>query len=100
MYTVGSNDVKVLKSRGNFVKIKTTTPGNYSYTLLITLTTFGSFIPSKLHFPYKFFISHTNSHITLGPPLLTPALKKKERTVNIVSKIQLVAHYQCCVLIG
>ena len=33
-YTVRSNDVKVLKSRWNFVKTKTTTPGNNIYTVI------------------------------------------------------------------
>ena len=31
-YNVRSDDVKVLKSRWNFVKAKTTTPGNNIYT--------------------------------------------------------------------
>ena len=31
-YTVRSNDVKVLKSRWNFAKAKTTTPGNNIYS--------------------------------------------------------------------
>ena len=55
-YTVRSDDVKVLKSRWNFVKTKTTTPGNNIYTLLITFIAFTSFISSKfqtLFFPYK-----------------------------------------------
>ena len=55
-YTVKSDDVKVLKSRWNFVKTKTTTPGNNIYTLLITFIAFTSFISSKfqtLFFPYK-----------------------------------------------
>ena len=56
-YTVRSDDVKVLNSRWNFVKTKTTTPGNNIYTLLITLfIAFTSFISSKfqtLFFPYK-----------------------------------------------
>ena len=55
-YTVRSDDVKVLKSRWNFVKTKTTTPGNNIYTLLITFIAFTSFISSKfqtLVFPYK-----------------------------------------------
>ena len=55
-YTVRSDDVKVLKSRWNFVKTKTTTPGNNIYTLLITFITFTSFISSKfqtLFFPFK-----------------------------------------------
>ena len=42
-YTVRSDDVKVLKSRGNFVKTKTTTPGNNIYTLLMTFVAFTSF---------------------------------------------------------
>ena len=53
---VRSDDVKVLKSRWNFVKTKTTTPGNNIYTLLITFIAFTSFISSKfqtLFFPYK-----------------------------------------------
>ena len=44
------------KSRWNFVKTKTTTPGSNIYTLLITFTAFSSFISSKfqtLYFPYK-----------------------------------------------
>ena len=55
-YTVRSDDEKVLKSRWNFVKTKTTTPGNDIYTLLITFITFTSFISPKfqtLYFPYK-----------------------------------------------
>ena len=55
-YTVRSDDVKVLKSRWNFVKTKTTTPGNNIYTLLRTFIAFTSFISSKfqtLFFPYK-----------------------------------------------
>ena len=56
-YTVRSDDVKVLKSRWNFVKtLKTTTPGNNIYTLFITFIVFTSFISSKfqtLFFPYK-----------------------------------------------
>ena len=49
-------DVKVLKSRWNFVKTETTTPGNNIYTLLINFIAFTSFISSKfqtLFFPYK-----------------------------------------------
>ena len=52
---VRSDDVKVLKSSWNFVKTKTTTPGNNIYTLLITFIAFTSFISSKfqtLFFPY------------------------------------------------
>ena len=64
-YTVRSNDVKVLKSRWNFVKINTTTRGNYIYTLLITFIAFHLFDLS-----FKLFISHTNSHNTLGPPVV------------------------------
>ena len=55
-YTVRSDDVKVLKSRWNFVKAKTTTPGNNIYTLMITFIAFTSFISSKFQtqfFPYK-----------------------------------------------
>ena len=55
-YTVRSNDVKVLKSRWNFVKTNTTTRGNNIYTLLITFMAFSPFILSKfqtLYFPYK-----------------------------------------------
>ena len=55
-YTVRLDDVKVLKSSWNFVKTKTTTPGNNIYTLLITFIAFTSFISSKfqsLFFPYK-----------------------------------------------
>ena len=46
-YNVRSNDVKVIKSRWNFVKTKITTPGNNIYTFVITFTS------SKFHFPYK-----------------------------------------------
>ena len=35
--------IKVLKSRWNFVKAKTTTPGNNIYTLLRTFIAFTSF---------------------------------------------------------
>ena len=55
-YTVRSDAVKVLKSRWNFVKAKTTTLGNNIYTLLRTFIAFTSFISSKfqtLFFPYK-----------------------------------------------
>ena len=55
--------IKVLKSRWNFVKAKTTTPGNNIYTLLRTFIAFTSF--TSLH-----LFSHTNSHITLGPPVV------------------------------
>ena len=64
-YTVRSDDVKVLKSRWNFVKTKTTTPGNNIYTLLITFIAFTSFISSKfqtLFFPYKL-----SYYATTGP---------------------------------
>ena len=62
-YTVRSNDVKVLKSRWNFVKTKITTPGNNIYTLVITFT-------ALFRLFHLSFISHTNSHITLGPPVV------------------------------
>ena len=62
--------VKVLKLCLNFVKTKTTTPGNNIDNLLITVTTFSSFISFKFHFPYQLFISHTNSHNTLGLPVV------------------------------
>ena len=62
--------VKVLKLCLNFVKTKTTTPGNNIDTLLITFTAFSSFISFKIHFPYQLFISHTNSHNTLGLPVV------------------------------
>ena len=45
-----------LKSRWNFVKTKTTTPGNNIYTLFIPIMAFTSFISSKfqtLFLPYK-----------------------------------------------
>ena len=64
-YTVRSDDVKVLKSRWNFVKTKTTTPGNNIYTLLITYIAFTSFISCKfqtLFFPYKL-----SYYATTGP---------------------------------
>ena len=64
-YTVRSDDVKVLKSRWNFVKTKTTTPCDNICTLLITFITFTSFISSK----FQTLLSHTNSHITLGLPV-------------------------------
>ena len=44
--------VKVLKLCLNFVKTKTTTPVNNIDTLLITFTTFSSFISFKFYFPY------------------------------------------------
>ena len=56
---VRSDDVKVLKSSWNFVKTKTTTPGNNIYTLLITFIAFTSFISSKfqtLFFPIQTLI--------------------------------------------
>ena len=55
-YPVRSDGVKVLKSCWNFVKTKTTTPGNNIYTLLITFIAFTSFISPKfqtLFFPDK-----------------------------------------------
>ena len=55
-YTVRLDDVKVFKSRWNFVQTKTTTPGNNIYTLLITFIAFTLFISSKfqtLFVPYK-----------------------------------------------
>ena len=55
-YTVRSDDVKALKSRWNFVKARTTTPGNNIYTLMITFIAFTSLISSKFQtqfFPYK-----------------------------------------------
>ena len=55
-YTVRSNDIKVLQSRWNFVKTKTTTPGNNTYSLLITFIAFTSFISctfQTLFLPHK-----------------------------------------------
>ena len=51
---VRSDDVKVLKSSWNFVKTKTTTPGNNIYTLLITFIAFHLF-----HLSFKLCFSHT-----------------------------------------
>ena len=62
--------VKVLKLCLNFVKTRTTTPVNNIDTLLITFTAFSSFISLKFYFPYQLFISHTNSHNTLGLPVV------------------------------
>ena len=48
--------MKTNENKWNFVKTKTTTPGNNIYTLLITFIAFTSFISSKfetLFFPYK-----------------------------------------------
>ena len=56
--TVRSDDLKVLKSRWNFRKTKTTTPANNIYTLLTTLIAF-----------LNLYFSDTNSHITLGAPV-------------------------------
>ena len=53
-YTVRSNDVRVLKSRWNFVKTKTMTPGSNIYTLVITFT-------ALFRLFHLSFISHTNS---------------------------------------
>ena len=78
-YTVRSDDVKVLKSRWNFVKTKTTTPGNNIYTLLITFIAFTRnsyeflLLLHLFHLGFKLYFSHTNSHITLGPPVVTSA---------------------------
>ena len=65
VFTKFQLDVKVLKS---LVKTKTTTPGNNIYTLLITFIAFTSFNSSK----FQTLFSHTNSHITLGPPVIYP----------------------------
>ena len=72
--TVRSDDVKVLKSRWNLVKTKTTTPGNNT-TLYWELL---SLLLHLFHLSFKLYFSHTNSHITLGP------------TVNIHSKFALL----------
>ena len=53
VYTDRSNDGKVLKSRWNFVKTKSTTPSNNIYTLIITCRLFFSSKFSTLYFPYK-----------------------------------------------
>ena len=45
---------------------------------MITFTAFSSFISSKFHFPYKLFVSHTNSHITLGPPVIKTKARETE----------------------
>ena len=58
-YTVRSDDVKVLKSRWNFVKAKTTIPGNNIYTLLITFIAFALFISSKFQ---TLFFAHKLSY--------------------------------------
>ena len=51
-YTVRLDDVEVLKSRWNFVKTKTVTPGNNIYILSITFIAFTSFISSKFQTPF------------------------------------------------
>ena len=43
------------------------TPGNNIYTLLITFIAFTSFF----HLSFKLYFSRTNSHITLGPPVVS-----------------------------
>ena len=79
-YTVRSDDVKVLKSRWNFVKAKTTTPGNNIYTLLRTFIAFTSFISSKfqtLFFPYKLsYYTPFCSDALVSPPNLYPPWQK------------------------
>ena len=79
-YTVRSDDVKVLKSRWNFVKTKTTTPGNNIYTLLITFIAITSFISSKfltLFFPYKL-----SYYATGGPYYAWATCTKYTRQLN------------------
>ena len=51
--TVRSDDVKVLKSRWNFAKTKTTTPGNNILHFTDNFIAFSSFFSSKFYFPYK-----------------------------------------------
>ena len=51
------------------------TPGNNIYTLLITFIAFtrNSYeflvLLHLFHLGFKLYFSHTNSHITLGPPV-------------------------------
>ena len=77
-YTVRSDDVKVLKSRWNFVT-KTTTPGNNIYTLLRTFIAFSSFISSKFQtiFPIQTLIlRHTWPILRLLAPSHRRATKQ------------------------
>ena len=77
-YTVRSDDVKVLKSRWNFVT-KTTTPGNNIYTLLRTFIAFASFISSKFQtiFPIQTLIlRHTWPILRLLAPSHRRATKQ------------------------
>ena len=46
------------------------TPVDNIYILLMTFTAFSSFFWSEFYFPYKLFISYTDSYIRLGPPAL------------------------------
>ena len=46
------------------------TPVDNIYILLTTFTAFSSFFWSEFYFPYKLFISYTDSYIRLGPPAL------------------------------
>ena len=73
-HCVRSIDVKVLKSRWNFVKTKTTTPGNNIYTLLITFIAFSSFISCRFHLPYE------NSYCAWDKPVVE---RTAERTLTI-----------------
>ena len=81
-YTVRSDDVKVLKSRWNFVKTKTRAPGNNIYTLLVTFIAFTSFLSSKFHsryFPYKLYYACTTCvHIMLGPTVFPTEILTKD----------------------
>ena len=53
------------------------TPGNNIYTLLINFIAFSlSLLVHLFHLRFKLFISHKNSHITLGPPVLSRAAKR------------------------
>ena len=80
-YTVRLDHVKVLKSRWNFVKTETTTPGNNIYTLLITFIA----LLHLFHLSFKLYFSHTNSHITpqvghitLEGPVIFPGLSYRQ----------------------
>lgn len=49
--------------------------GTWGFSLSIAFTAFSSLISCKLHIPHKLFISNTNSHSTVGPPVVWPIMR-------------------------
>ena len=49
--------------------------GTWGFSLSITFTAFSSLTSCKLYIPQKLFISNTNSHSTLGPPVVGPIMR-------------------------